>query len=87
MKKPHDHIPFTDIEEKILHAISEQRDKTAKKFPLGFGLAASFGLVSTYYGFEAMIDRVAWLNNNPWAMLLVGVGTLIATGTMYRKLG
>lgn len=85
-KNKHDRLPFTDVEEKIAHRIVEGRDKAAVRFPLVFGLAASFGLVSTFYGFEALINKVDWLYNNPWLMLLVGVSTLIATGTAYKKL-
>lgn len=82
----HDHIPFTEVEEKIIRKLAEQRDLTAQKFPLGFGLAASFGLVATFYGFEGLINKVEILNNNPWMVLVVGVVILVITGTAYRKL-
>ena len=85
-KNIHDRLPFTDVEEKIAQRILEGRDKAAVKFPLVFGMAASFGLVSTFYGFEALINKVEWLKDNPWLMLLVGVSTLVATGTAYKKL-
>lgn len=86
MQKKHDKLPFTEVEEKLAHKIVEGRNRAAVRFPLAFGLAASFGLVSTFYGFEALINKVKWLSDNPWMMLLVGVGTLIATGTAYKKL-
>lgn len=82
----HDYIPRTDIEEKILKKLSESRDKTAVKFPLVFGLAASFGLVATYYGFEKLIDKVDLFVNHPWLVLVVGVIVLLITGTAYKKL-
>jgi len=85
-KNKHDHIPFTEVEEKIFRKLSEQRDKTAVKFPLLFGLAASFGLVATFFGFEGLISKVPILQNNPWMVLVVGVIILVATGTAYRKL-
>lgn len=81
-----DVIPFTEIEERILHSLADKRDRTAQKFPLGFGLAASFGLVATFYGFEGLINKIDWLARNPWAVLGVGVVILVATGTAYRKL-
>jgi hypothetical protein len=86
MNKKHDYVPFTEIEERIAHKVVEGRDKAAVRFPLVFGLLASFGIVSVFYGFEALINKVDWLRDNPWAMLLVGVSTLIATGTAYKKL-
>ena len=82
----HDHIPFTEVEEKIFRKLEEQRDLTAQKFPLGFGLAASFGLVATFYGFEGLINKVELLNNNPWMVLAVGEVIIVATGTAYSKL-
>ena len=79
-------VPFTDAEERLLQKLSEGRDKTAVRFPLVFGLAASFGLVATYYGFEKLIDKVALFSNHPWLILVVGVVILILTGTAYKKL-
>lgn len=85
-KNKHDHLPFTDIEEKIAHVLTDRRDRAAVKFPLIFGLAASFGLVSTFYGFEGLINKIPMLQNNPWLVLVTGVVVLLATGTAYRKL-
>lgn len=85
-KRKHDHLPFTDVEEKIAHKIVESRDKAAVRFPLVFGLAASFGLVSTFYGFEKIIDKIDFFVDKPWLVLIVGVSVLVLTGTAYRKL-
>lgn len=78
--------PLAKLEQKVVHSLTNQRDKTAVRFPLLFGLAVTFGLVSTFYGFEGLINKVVWLQDNPWATLLVGVIVLIATGTAYKKL-
>jgi hypothetical protein len=86
VKRTHDHIPLTEVEERLLHKLSDSRIRAEQKFPLGFGLAASFGLVATFYGFEGLINKIDWLNNNPWAVLGVGVAILLVTGTAYRKL-
>lgn len=85
-KNKHDHIPFTDVEERIAHRLADSRDRAAVKFPLIFGLAASFGLVSTFYGFEGLINKIPMLQNNPWLVLATGVVVLLVTGTAYRKL-
>ena len=79
-------VPFTDAEEKLIQKLSEGRDKTAVRFPLIFGLAASFGLVATYYGFEKLIDKIDLFGNHPWLILIVGVTVLVITGTAYKKL-
>lgn len=77
---------YNDVEDKVIKVLSEQRDQTARKYPLVFGLAVSFGLVATFYGFEGIINQIPFLNNNPWLVLASGVGILIATGTAYKKL-
>lgn len=78
--------PIARLEEKLVSRLTSQRDKTAVRFPLLFGMAVTFGLVSTFYGFEGLINKVTWLQDNPWATLVVGVTVLIATGTAYKKL-
>jgi len=79
-------VQLVQLEEKLIRKLVERREFTAQKFPLGFGLAASFGLVATFFGFEGLINKVDWLANNPWAVLGIGVAVLLATGTAYRKL-
>lgn len=86
MKKKHDYIPLTEVEERIAHKILDSRDRVAVRFPLAFGLAASFGLVATFYGFEGLINKIPLLQNNPWLVLATGVTVLLITGTAYRKL-
>lgn len=79
-------IPFTDVEHKIAERVVADRESAAERFPLFFGLAATFGLVSVLYGFEKLIDRVDLFVNNPWILLVVGVLILVATGAAYKKL-
>jgi len=87
MKKTHrDHIPFTDMEERIARRIIEQRSRAAVKFPLVFGIATSFGIVATYYGFEKLMDRIDLFTEQPWMLLVVGITTLLITGAAYSKL-
>ena len=74
------------IEAKIVEAMKKQRESVAQRFPLVFGLAVSFGLVSTFYGFEGLINKIPFLQNNPWLVLATGIAILVATGTAYKKL-
>lgn len=79
-------IPFTDIEQRIAHKLADKRESAAERFPLFFGLAATFGFVSILYGFEKLIDSVPLFVNNPWILLAAGLLTLLATGAAYKKL-
>lgn len=80
-------IPFTDIDDKILEKAARRRESVAERYPLTFALTGTFGVVSTFYGFEKLIDTMPLLANNPWILLVIGLGTLSVTGLALRKLG
>lgn len=66
--------------------VAKVRKTYAQKYPLLFAIGTSFGLVSTFYGFEKIIDRVELFNENPWILLATGLTLLIITGAFYNKL-
>ena len=79
--------------EKIERATSElggqvtrYRASTLERFPLLFVLLTTFGLVATLYGFEKVIDSIPLFADRGWLVLVIGVGVLIFTGTLYKKL-
>ena len=76
-----------ELEEHVVHKLTEGRNNAVAKFPLLFTLLTAFGVVATFYGFEHLIDQSIWLSENPLILLSVGVGTLILTGALYKKLG
>ena len=79
-------VPFTDIDDKIIEQAKRRRESIAERYPLTFALIGTFGLVSTFYGFEKLIDSIELFANNPWILLLVGLVTLSVTGLALRKL-
>lgn len=76
-----------EIEEHVVHRLAESRNTAVAKFPLLFTLLTAFGVVATFYGFEHLIDQSKLLSENPIILLCVGVGSLILTGALYKKLG
>ena len=62
------------------------RNSTFNRFPILFSMLTTFGLVATLYGFEKVIDRIDFFTTYPEVLLLIGVATLAATGTLYKKL-
>lgn len=78
--------PFVKAEEKLVQNAVRSRESLAQRFPLFFGLTATFGLVSVLYGFEKLIDRVDLFVNNPWILLVTGIILLLVTGAAYKKL-
>lgn len=70
-----------------LDRFNERRDTAFKRYPLVFTLLGTFGLVSTLYGFQHLLDKVPLLANNPVVALAVGLVILFLTGSLYKKLG
>jgi hypothetical protein len=62
------------------------RDSTFSRFPLLFVFLSTFGLVSTFYGFEKIIDQIPFFVENPVMVLVTGIITLAITGTLFKKL-
>jgi len=75
-----------EAEEKAMKKFGFRRDTYANKYPLVFALGATFGLVSTFYGFEKLIDRFDIFTDNPWILLGTGLIALMVTGRFYNKL-
>ena len=80
-------LPFTDLDDKIIDKAAKHRESVAERYPLTFALLGTFGLVSTFYGFEKIIDGVQLFANHPWILLVLGVTVLSITGLALRKLG
>jgi hypothetical protein len=78
--------PFNQMEEKFIKKISENSAKAQSRFHLFYALLATFGLISVFYGFEKLIDRVDFFVDQPWVLLLIGLLILGITGRLYQKL-
>jgi hypothetical protein len=88
MKTPHiDPNILKNAPAPIVNKFAEKRESVLHRFPLLFTMLATFGLVSTFYGFERIIDRVDFFSDYPISLLITGLLTLIFTGTLYKKLG
>lgn len=62
------------------------RDSTFSRFPILIVFLSTFGLVSTFYGFEKVIDQIPYFVENPFMVLVFGILTLAVTGTLFKKL-
>ena len=86
-EKRKDPEKFTEVPNETLHRLIEQRDSTFRRWPLLFTLLGTFGVVSTFYGFQHIIAKIPVLADNPIITLGVGLLTLLLTGSLYKKLG
>jgi len=74
--------------EKVIDTtIAPVRKSFSRRFPSIFLLIVTFGVTATFFGIEQVLIQYNLLNEYPWLILGIGIGTLIGTGTLYKKLG
>ena len=74
--------------ERELQATMEPiRRSVLERFPILFTLLTAFGVAAVFFGFERILSEIAFLNNRPWLILLLGIIVLSSTGTLYKMLG
>lgn len=66
--------------------ISPIRTSVLKRFPILFSLLTTFGVATTFLGFEKIVSTIPLFDQNPFVMLILGISILAATGTLYKKL-
>ncbi len=78
---------ISDTEKKIEERITPIRREVTKRFPTLFLLLSTFGLIATYLAMEQLLLQYNITQENPVLLLIIGVGILVFTGTLYKKLG
>lgn len=74
-------------EQEIEHVVAPIRESVLRRFPMLFLLAVTFGVTAVTTGMQQIMIQYQILESNPWLILLLGLTTLIVTGTIYNKLG
>jgi len=74
------------MQTKLETFIAPTRQSILKRFPIMFSLLATFGVTTTFLGFEKLVARIPFLEAHPVVMLIVGISILATTGTLYKKL-
>lgn len=85
LTKPIDSV-VEHIERTVDSQIAPERESALKRFPRLFTLLVAFGVCTTYYGFEKLVDQVDFISTRPFIMLILGISILAITGTLYKKL-
>ena len=96
-KKEHRHV-VGEVIDKLDHQVEGTivgvdrmmrpiRRSAFRRFPTFFTLLATFGAVATFLGIEKILEQYEVLTRYPWLMLAIGVGILVVTGRLYKKLG
>ena len=68
------------------NAVAPIRKTVFMRFPILFLLTVTFGVTATLLGMEGILTKYQVLANNPWLMFFLGIGILVLTGTLYKKL-
>lgn len=66
--------------------IAPIRTSVLKRFPIIFSLLTTFGVATTFLGFEKIVSNITFLDQHPFVMLILGISILATTGTLYKKL-
>ena len=66
--------------------IAPIRSSVLSRFPIVFSLLTTFGVATTFLGFEKIVSNIEFLDQHPFIMLILGISILALTGTLYKKL-
>ena len=66
--------------------VAPVRNSVLQRFPIVFSLLVTFGVTTTFLGFEKIIESIPFLNDHPVVVLILGMSILAFTGTLYKKL-
>lgn len=66
--------------------IEPYRKSAFRRFPTLFTLLVGFGAGATFFGVERLIADIPALYERPWLIIVLGIGVLIVTGRLHKKL-
>lgn len=78
---------LTEATEEVVETqLRPVRENVLKRFPILFALLVTLGVTATLFGMEQVLMQFALLERYPWLILGLGLGILVLTGTLYKKL-
>lgn len=66
--------------------VEPYRRSAARRYPVLFVISVTLGVSATFYGFERLLAGIEIFDQHPALILLFGLGVLVVTGTLYKKL-
>lgn len=75
------------VEQTMETVVEPARRSLLERFPVLFALLVTFGVSATFLGFERVLMEIPFIYERPWIILTLGIGVLVGTGTLYKKLG
>jgi hypothetical protein len=65
--------------------VEPSRSSFAKRYPTIFSFIATLGVAMTFLGVEQLLLASSLLQQHPMIILLLGLGLLFLTGSLYTK--
>jgi hypothetical protein len=75
------------VERRVDSFVAPVRTSAFERFPTLFTLLASLGVVATMRGLDLVLQTMPSVYHSPLLLLSFGIGILVLTGTLYKKLG
>ena len=76
--------------EKVVRNINDTAGKytqpVLRRYPFLFALLLTFGVSAILEGLRFFLDEIDFFKQNPLILILIGIGILLFTGTLYKKL-
>ncbi len=76
--------------EKIVKGINNMAGKYTRpilqRYPFLFAFLLTFGVSAILEGLRFFLEEVEFLKHNPLILILIGIGILLLTGTLYKRL-
>ena len=84
---PIDPLEEIELTTQKLDAYMHRHNRTVfGRYPLAFSLLGTFGVVTTLYGFEQILDEIPLLRAYPIIPLAAGIFILFVSGSLYKRL-
>ncbi len=75
-----------NLSNKINRTIEPHAENVFRKYPITFGLLILIGVMTLHEGLKGLMKNLGLLDVDPLYLTVVGIGLLIITGTIYKKL-
>jgi hypothetical protein len=75
-----------DLSEEINKKMALNTNPVLRRYRLTFGLLVVFGVVAVSEGAKGLLEESGLFVGHPLYLLITGLGILIITGSLYKKL-
>jgi len=75
-----------DLSNQINKAMEPRAKNIFRRYPITFGILILVGVTALHEGLKGILKDLGLLDVDPWYLLIIGLGLLLVTGRIYKKL-